>query len=144
MVPLNDIVVILTGSTGSLGSYILASLLVDPRVLKVYAFNRASSASSNRQLASFEDRGLPTDLLKGSKYIPVTGDFNAERFGLNEDVFTEVRPILLVSYSDETDGSQFDVAEVVCYSCSPQRVEGRLQSFSRFFRVSDCWDKKTR
>ncbi|KAK7756276.1 putative secondary metabolism biosynthetic enzyme [Diatrype stigma] len=50
-------VVILTGSTGSLGSYILSSLLARGDVKKVICLNRNGDAKA--QSASFRARGLP-------------------------------------------------------------------------------------
>lgn len=50
-------VVILTGSTGSLGSYILSSLLARGDVKKVICLNRKGDAET--QSASFRARGLP-------------------------------------------------------------------------------------
>ncbi|KAI1152125.1 hypothetical protein F4825DRAFT_450813 [Nemania diffusa] len=50
-------VVVLTGSTGSLGSYILSSLLSRPNVKKIICLNRSSSAVS-AQKSSFRLRGL--------------------------------------------------------------------------------------
>lgn len=52
-------VVILAGSTGSLGSYLLATLLTSPKVSKVICLNRSSDAAT-RQKASFKQRGLDT------------------------------------------------------------------------------------
>lgn len=92
--PKEDIVVFLTGSTGSIGSYILASLLADARVAKVYAFNRASRSQADRHLASFEDRGLPKELLNGHKYASLVGDLNLDDFGLSGDVFKEVSLVI--------------------------------------------------
>ncbi len=94
-----DIVVFLTGSTGSIGSYILASLLADPRVVKVYAFNRILGSQTDRHLASFQDRGLPTELLNEQKYVSLVGDLNLDSFGLSGDIFKEVSPVFLSSPS---------------------------------------------
>lgn len=84
--PEDGAVVLLTGSTGNIGSHILASLLSDDRVVRVYAMNRgdSSAAAAERQKAAFEDRGLPLDLLSGGKFIPLTGDLGREQFGLAE------------------------------------------------------------
>jgi hypothetical protein len=51
-------VVLLTGSTGGLGSQLLASLLADDHVKTVYALNRPSSkkTSLDRHKNTFEDR----------------------------------------------------------------------------------------
>ncbi|KAJ7255805.1 hypothetical protein B0H12DRAFT_1202107 [Mycena haematopus] len=74
--------VLLTGSTGSLGSQILASLLKDTRVAKVYALNRfsagktlaarqakAGTSLAARHLAVFEDKGLDITLLDSFKLV---------------------------------------------------------------------------
>jgi thioester reductase-like protein len=50
---------LLTGSTGSLGSYLLAELLNDPKVGKVYCLNRSSNAGE-KQEKSFREKGLST------------------------------------------------------------------------------------
>jgi nucleoside-diphosphate-sugar epimerase/aryl carrier-like protein len=49
--------VILTGSTGSLGTYLLYELLRDHSVSKIYCLNRSSDAAS-RQLKSLQEKGL--------------------------------------------------------------------------------------
>jgi len=54
-------VILLTGSTGSLGSYLLESLLQDPTVLKVYCLNRGD-ATEARQTRSHLEKGLKTNL----------------------------------------------------------------------------------
>ncbi|KAI9660744.1 MAG: putative NRPS-like protein biosynthetic cluster [Alyxoria varia] len=51
--------VILTGSTGSLGTYILDSLLRSPHVDKIYCLNRSQNAQQ-RQLAKLRHCGLTT------------------------------------------------------------------------------------
>lgn len=89
----NDIVVLLTGSTGNIGSHILASLLRDPRIKTVYALNRPSSgrASENRLFKAFQDRNLPVELLSQDKLISITGDLTQGYFGLPKLLFQEVR-----------------------------------------------------
>ena len=71
--PSGGAVVLLTGSTGNIGSHILASLLADPRISRVYAFNRGQE-SAHRQAVAFRARGLPADLLFSDKYVPLVGD----------------------------------------------------------------------
>lgn len=91
---MEESVVLLIGSTGSLGSQILASLLKDARVKKVYAFNRPSPQAhtlSERHRAVFEDRGLDSDLLSSSKLSLVEGQINEKNLGLAENLYTEVR-----------------------------------------------------
>ncbi|GAB1737490.1 hypothetical protein NU219Hw_g1801t1 [Hortaea werneckii] len=56
-------VVVLTGSTGSLGSYILDNLLRNPKVDKVFCLNRSSNARE-KQWQNNESRGLTQDFSK--------------------------------------------------------------------------------
>ncbi|CAK5265509.1 unnamed protein product [Mycena citricolor] len=58
-------VVLLTGSTGGLGSHLLEILLKHPSIRRVYALNRYSSraTSASRQSAAFLERGLDQKLL---------------------------------------------------------------------------------
>ncbi|KAH7310718.1 hypothetical protein B0I35DRAFT_78217 [Stachybotrys elegans] len=52
--------IILTGSTGSLGSYLLACLLANPLVGRIYCLNRGQPETARtRQEASFKSRRLP-------------------------------------------------------------------------------------
>ena len=64
-------VVLLTGSTGGLGSFLLSELLKSPAVQRVFAFNRPSSSKSieERQKWAFRDRGLDIDLLDSDKLV---------------------------------------------------------------------------
>ena len=61
--PGRSFVVLLTGSTGSLGSYILSSLASNPAVEKIYCLNRGEDAQL-RQMKSFEEKGLAFDIEK--------------------------------------------------------------------------------
>ncbi|KAJ5317676.1 NRPS-like enzyme [Penicillium antarcticum] len=54
--------VVLTGSTGELGSYLLHELLKDPSIAEIYCFNRSSNAKS-RQINSFKTKQLPASWL---------------------------------------------------------------------------------
>ena len=85
----------LTGTTGGLGSNMLAQLLVSPRVMCVYAFNRPSRSATSeaRQRSAFERRGLDTSLLSSKKLVYVEGDINAPTFALNDRLYGEVRGI---------------------------------------------------
>ena len=91
--PINDapIVVVLTGSTGNIGSHILAALLEDKRITKVYALNRPSTSTQDRLVTAFQDRSLPLKLLTESKLVSLTGDLSADNFGLSPDVYSEVQ-----------------------------------------------------
>ncbi|TFK74185.1 putative aminoadipate reductase [Pluteus cervinus] len=84
--------VLLTGSTGNLGSHLLDQLLQDDRVGRVYALNRPSSKTTlERHLERFHDQGLDSKLLASSKLIFLEGDTAQSHLGLDEVQFAEVR-----------------------------------------------------
>lgn len=77
--PLN---VVLTGSTGTLGTNILQVLVRDPNVGKIYCLNRAADAHERHQ-KSFASRGHKFDF---SKVEFLTTLFGAPQFGQSEEV----------------------------------------------------------
>ncbi|KAI0249337.1 acetyl-CoA synthetase-like protein [Lactifluus subvellereus] len=83
---------LLTGSTGGLGSNMLAQLLESSTVMRVYAFNRPSKsgASEARQLAAFRQRGLNTNLLASGKLVYVEGDLSEPAFALSDKLYGEM------------------------------------------------------
>ncbi|KAG8734982.1 hypothetical protein FRC10_011138 [Ceratobasidium sp. 414] len=83
--------VVLTGTTGALGSHILAQLLESDRVDKVWALNRNSKEVSARQSSSFEDKMLDAELLKSRKLVLLDVDLEDQRLGLEEGVYEEIR-----------------------------------------------------
>ncbi|KAJ3555779.1 hypothetical protein NM688_g2383 [Phlebia brevispora] len=91
-IPQDRVVVLLTGTTGNIGSHILAALLADDCVAKVYGLNRSgpSGEIAKRQRAAFQDRGLPLELLSSGKFVPLAGDLTSDRFGL-EGYFEEIK-----------------------------------------------------
>ncbi|KAJ7625844.1 acetyl-CoA synthetase-like protein, partial [Roridomyces roridus] len=91
------VIVLLTGTTGALGSHILAMLLESADVARVYAFNRrGSSPASKRQTAAFIDCGLEMDLLSSDKLVYLEGDTAESDLGLPTDVLTELRETLTI------------------------------------------------
>lgn len=89
----DEIVVLLTGSTGNVGSQLLAALIAEWRVKKVYTLNRPSPAvkeGEDRQRTAFEERKLPVKLLNQDKYVPLYGDLSVDGFGLEQTVYEEV------------------------------------------------------
>ncbi|KAL1619001.1 putative NRPS-like protein biosynthetic cluster [Diplodia seriata] len=78
--------VVLTGSTGSLGNYILENLIAEPTVAKVYCLNRSDSAAA-RNAQSFTERDVLPDF---SKVTFLCTDFSKARFGLSQDVYDEL------------------------------------------------------
>ncbi|KAG6832642.1 putative NRPS-like protein biosynthetic cluster [Tephrocybe sp. NHM501043] len=84
--------VLLTGSTGNLGSQILAILLAEPRVERVYAYNRPSKAGNKalleRHYDRFEELGLDITLLRNEKIVLITGDSTKPNLGLDQETYS--------------------------------------------------------
>jgi nucleoside-diphosphate-sugar epimerase/aryl carrier-like protein len=88
-VPFDNVhTVILTGSTGSLGSYILSKLIKDPQVAKVYCLNR--SVAREKQIASFREKGLSFDCYELAKMEFLQVDLSQKMFGLRSDIYDEL------------------------------------------------------
>ena len=86
-------IVLLTGSTGNIGSHILEALLQDSRILRIYAFNRSSSRQVSlldRHIERFEDKGFDKGLLTSKKLVSVEGDASQDNLGVSPSVFNEV------------------------------------------------------
>jgi male sterility protein len=86
-------VVLLTGSTGNIGSHILEALLRDPRILRIYAFNRPSPRQVSlldRHRERFEDKGFDKALLASEKLVFLEGDASQNDLGVPSLVFNEV------------------------------------------------------
>ncbi|KAJ5321437.1 Male sterility NAD-binding [Penicillium atrosanguineum] len=84
-----DHAVILTGSTGSLGAYLLHELLRDLSVTKIYCLNRSDDAAP-RQLQSLRDKGLAIFQRFPRRVEFLQAQFGAERLGLDEAKYEEM------------------------------------------------------
>lgn len=84
--------VLVTGSTGSLGSHTLEKLLQSRDVEKVYAFVRSRSdlSAAERQSNAFKSRGLDVAALKSPKLTILDGTLAAPAMGLKKDVYDQV------------------------------------------------------
>jgi len=76
--------VLLTGSTGSLGSHVLVKLLQRPDVQRVYCLNRSYDAETRQKHAFERDHGSLVDFDKAEF---LQADFSLARFGLEEKVY---------------------------------------------------------
>jgi thioester reductase-like protein len=87
-----DKVVLLTGTTGNLGSDLLSILLHDPTVRKVYALNRLSpeASSEERVKKQFEEKGLASYLLASPKVVFIDGKLAEPKLGLSATQYDEV------------------------------------------------------
>lgn len=94
-------VVLLTGSSGSLGSAILYELVSSPAVTKVYALNRAGS----RSLRERQDQGLQKlGVSMGGLWEKVElleGDLGAGRFGLDSAAYSDLRQVSHIIHNGE-------------------------------------------
>lgn len=93
--PTEDVILI-TGSTGAIGSNVLAELAKSSKVAKVYAVNRKLAMSSiERQKEALKSRGLDPALIDGSRVVVVDGDLTKPDLGLTPEMFDEVGDIYL-------------------------------------------------
>jgi len=96
--PSNGVTVLITGTTGNLGSQILEILLKDNTISKIYALNRTAGDVRKRHADRFKDKGFSVDLLLSPKLVLLEGDITQKNAGLEKDVYQEVW-ILLVIWS---------------------------------------------
>ncbi|KAI0459029.1 hypothetical protein F5B21DRAFT_511515 [Xylaria acuta] len=80
----NGKTIVLTGSRGSLGSYILSALLARDDVKMVYCLNRSSDVQAD-QISSFKARGLPEIQLDRVKFLQAS--LAEPDLGLTEDQY---------------------------------------------------------
>ncbi|KAI1380798.1 nonribosomal peptide synthetase [Hypoxylon crocopeplum] len=81
--------IILTGSTGSLGSYLLDLLTRNPAVKKVVCLNRAEDGGKMQQARAMADRGL-SDTYDSSKCTLLHADMAQPDFGLGRETYEQL------------------------------------------------------
>lgn len=90
--------VVVTGTTGALGSHLLAQLLGNEKISRVWALNRKSSggvdSTMKRQRASFEEKCLDVGLLESEKLVFVESDLSVGGLSLESGVYDEVSELL--------------------------------------------------
>ncbi|KAF7352571.1 Acetyl-CoA synthetase-like protein [Mycena venus] len=87
-------VVVVTGTTGELGCYLLSQLVNDSSVRLVYALNRASRNAQSlreRQTTALIDRGLEADILDSEKVVLLEGDLSAAQFNMAKSVYQKMQ-----------------------------------------------------
>ncbi|KAK0192594.1 male sterility protein-domain-containing protein [Armillaria mellea] len=88
-----SIVVLLTGSTGGLGSYLLAELIKDPSVSHIYAINRPPGGVDGlwqKQRRAFMERGIDAALLKCPKIDLLEADLASPQLGLPQSSYQDM------------------------------------------------------
>ena len=81
-------IVILTGSTGSLGSYLLSSLYADQSITHIWCLNRSPDALA-RQTATNASRGL-SSTFESSRVTFQKCDFSQPLLGLSQSIYDEI------------------------------------------------------
>lgn len=96
--------VMITGTTGALGCYVLSKLAVDANVAVVYAINRPNKHGQSlreRQEKALLDRGLdPTLVLGSTKVRLVEADLSISGFGISPELWKEV---CVCKFADRAD-----------------------------------------
>lgn len=84
--------VLVTGTTGGLGTALLAALVDNPTVQRVYALNRRRDVPlAERQRGVLVERGYDADRILGSdKVVLIETSLEEERLGLQPAVYDEV------------------------------------------------------
>ncbi|KAI0438909.1 male sterility protein-domain-containing protein [Xylaria telfairii] len=88
--PSDNQVILLTGSTGALGSYLLDQLIRNPAIKTVVCLNRATDGGVGQQEKQMRDRGLAYDLKHTSKVEYLHVDLSDNRFGLRENAYSSL------------------------------------------------------
>ena len=86
-------VILITGTTGSVGASTLAELLESPKVEKVYALNRPHRKGLplvTRQELALTSQGLKGDLVLSEKLVMLEGNLGRPCLGLEESIQQEV------------------------------------------------------
>ncbi|KAJ6472708.1 hypothetical protein C8R47DRAFT_1295530, partial [Mycena vitilis] len=94
MPPATAKVVLITGTTGELGCYLLSRLLADDNVAQVYALNRLAvqqPALRERQTLALLDRGLDVSILDLPKLVLLEGEIGKTRFDLDDSVYRQMQ-----------------------------------------------------
>ncbi|KIY47770.1 hypothetical protein FISHEDRAFT_44661, partial [Fistulina hepatica ATCC 64428] len=82
--------VLVTGTTGALGSYVLGALSSDASISKVYALNRTGEDPLfERQKAALEARGIDPNILH-DRIILLEVDYAADMLGLSASLYAEL------------------------------------------------------
>ncbi|KAI0016851.1 nonribosomal peptide synthetase [Xylariomycetidae sp. FL0641] len=80
--------ILLTGSTGMLGSYLLDLLVRNPHVKRVVCLNRADDGGAKQQARAMHDRGLAPDYATKTTFLHA--DMSRSDFGLPREDFAQL------------------------------------------------------
>lgn len=87
-------VVLVTGTTGSLGAHILNTLVSVPSVVRIYALNRPDKSGRRsvreRQLRAFEEHGIDSTIVHSSKLVLLEGDTTLTGLGVSSREYENI------------------------------------------------------
>jgi len=107
----------MTGSTGGVGAHILHRLYEDSTVEKVYALIRKGNVDlETKQANALAERGVDVGIIKSKKVVLLEASLSAERFGLPENVFEEIKGSLthVVANGALLDIAVFEAIDGLC------------------------------
>jgi thioester reductase-like protein len=126
--------VLLTGSTGNLGSYLLDQLVRSPRVAKVICLNRARDGGATQQAAGMRDRGLILAEDYRSKVEFYRFDVSQDRLGIAQDLYARLL--------SEVDGV-IHCAWPVNFNFSTETFEPHIKGVRSLADMAAVADKRT-
>jgi hypothetical protein len=133
-------VVLLTGSTGNLGSAMLSVLASSPNVAKIYALNRAS----HRPLHCRQEEGLrKVGVELGQQWQKVElheVDLSVEQFGLDDSVYARLRDVTHIIHNGKCT-KRFTPHHFPNDICATSLAHG-LQPLSVFLQPTSRGDAK--
>lgn len=84
--------VLVTGTTGGLGTSLLARLVQSTDVAKIYAVNRKSDTSLiERQKLVLQQRGYDADIVNSPKVVLLEANLSETELGFPKTLYQEVR-----------------------------------------------------
>lgn len=105
--------ILVTGTTGTLGTQILAKLVEEPTVVQVYAMNRGRDPEKLRdeQAKALRRQGLSESIADSPKIVFIQGDTSIERMGLEDAVRREI----LESLTCIVHNGQYSLGAETCF-----------------------------
>ncbi|KZL86090.1 male sterility protein [Colletotrichum incanum] len=81
--------VILTGSTGNMGCYLLDEMIRNPHITKVICFNRSNDGGAGKQAKAMDERGLSQPTESGKVKFFHT-NLSQPKMGLSQEVYSRL------------------------------------------------------
>lgn len=141
--------IVLTGSTGSLGSYFLHFLISSPTVSRIFCLNRSEDGGRSKQLAGNKERGLSTDF---TKVTFSHADLCLPDLGLGEETYAEVlQSVDYIIHNAWPVNFNMAVQSFESQICGVHQLVGLLQktavkasiTFISSVGTADQWSKST-